>query len=182
MIAWVVWIAGSLWATSAVAGPYTRLQVLLPGESAAPGTPSGKSGVPRAQTEGVPFTVTVRACDSGWNTVTSVTNVIRILSSDGSATLPPDAQLAAGTGSFPVTFHAAGTFTVFAHDVSDNTVPDGASSPVVSMVLQSFTFSAINQKNQNAGVPMSITLTARDPSGNAIEFKAFADPRLLFLS
>ena len=50
-------IAGALWIAPAVAGPYTRLQVLLPGESAAPGTTSGKTGTPRAQTDGVPFTV-----------------------------------------------------------------------------------------------------------------------------
>ena len=36
-----------------------ELQVLLPGESAAPGTGSGKTGTPTAQVAGVPFTVTV---------------------------------------------------------------------------------------------------------------------------
>ena len=35
------------------AGSYSRLQVLLPGESPAPGTASGKTGTPRAQTAGV---------------------------------------------------------------------------------------------------------------------------------
>ncbi len=158
-------IAVMMWTAPAPAATYTRLQVLLPGESPAPGTGSGKTGTPRAQTEGVPFNVTVRACDASWNLVASVSNVIEILSSDGSATLPPDAALSAGTRSFSVTLNAAGSFTVFAHDQSDNTVPDGASSPVTSIVLRSFTFSAINQKNQNAGQPMTITVTARDPSG-----------------
>ena len=101
-------LAGTLWAASALAGPYSRLQVLLPGESAAPGTVSGKTGTPRAQTEGVPFTVTVRACDASWNLVSSVTSLIQITSSDGSATLPPDAQLAGGSGSFPLTFNTGG--------------------------------------------------------------------------
>src|SRR5690242_18671580 len=79
-------LAGPLWAAApAFAAPYTRLQVLLPGESPAPGTPSGKSGTARAQTAGVPFAITVRACDASWNLVTSVTNVIEILSTDGSA-------------------------------------------------------------------------------------------------
>jgi len=161
-------LAAALWTSAALAGPFSRLQVLLPGESAAPGTPSGKSGTPMAQTEGVPFTFTVRACDSGWNTVTSVTDIVRILSSDGSATLPPAAQLVSGTRTFQITFNAGGTFTVFAHDSSDNTIPDDSSSPVISLVLQSFTFSVINQKNQYAGVPMSITVTARDPAGNLV--------------
>ena len=43
----------------AAAGPYTQLQVLLPGETEAPGTISGKTGTPQAQTVGVPFTFRV---------------------------------------------------------------------------------------------------------------------------
>jgi len=112
----IVVIAAAVWTASALAGPYTRLQVLLPGESPAPGTASGKTGTPRAQTEGVPFTATVRACDASWNLVTSISNVMEILSSDGSATLPPDAALSGGTGTFSVTLNAAGSFTIFAHD------------------------------------------------------------------
>ncbi|HEY2956090.1 MAG TPA: FlgD immunoglobulin-like domain containing protein [Candidatus Eisenbacteria bacterium] len=162
-------LAAALWASTALAaGSFSRIQVLLPGESPAPGTTSGKTGTPTAQTKGVPFTFTVRACDSNWNLVTSVTDVVDILSSDATATLPPSAPLASGTASFPLTFNAGGTFTVFAHDHDDNTIPDGTSSPVTAMVLQSFTFSAINQKNQYAGVPMTITVTARDPSGAQI--------------
>src|SRR5262245_27351285 len=159
-------LAATLWAAPLIAGPYSRLQVLVPGESPAPGTPSGKTGTPRAQTEGVPFNVTVRACDSNWNLVTSVTNLIQISSSDNSATLPADAALSGGTRTFAVTFNAApGPFTVFAHDQNDNTVPDGASAAVTSIVLQSFAFSNISQKNQYAGQPMTITITARGPGG-----------------
>ena len=39
---------------SALAQTYTKLQVLLPGESPAPGTGTGKSGAPQSQTVGVP--------------------------------------------------------------------------------------------------------------------------------
>src|SRR5512146_96681 len=46
------------------AGDYTHLQILLPGETAAPGTSTGKMGTPRDQTAGVPFDVRVRACDA----------------------------------------------------------------------------------------------------------------------
>src|SRR5262249_22252510 len=38
---------------------FTRLQILLPGETAAPGTPSGKTGAPTNQQVGVAFDVTV---------------------------------------------------------------------------------------------------------------------------
>ena len=63
----VVWLGllltAQLNAAPAIAGPFARLQVLLPGETAAPGTSSGKTGTPNAQTAGIPFYVTVNACD-----------------------------------------------------------------------------------------------------------------------
>jgi hypothetical protein len=146
----------------------TRLQVLLPGESPAPGTPSGTTGTALAQTVGVPFTVTVRACDDQWNLDATVTDVVRILAGDASATLPAAAQLQSGVGSFTLTFNAAGTFTVYAHDETDGTIPDGASTPVTALVLQGFTFSRITQKNQYAGVPMTVSVMAVDPSGGVV--------------
>jgi hypothetical protein len=152
----------------ALAGPYTRLQVLLPGETAAPGSSTGKTGTPRAQTSGVPFSITVRACDSSWNTVTSVTNVIQILSSDASATLPVPSQLTNGQATFQVTFNAGGTFTLYAHDQTDGTIPDGASAGVACLVLQTFEFDRVTQKNQYAGQPMTTALRARDPNGNLV--------------
>ncbi len=40
-----------------------KLQILLPGMSPAPGTPSGYTGTPFSQTTGVPFQVIVNATD-----------------------------------------------------------------------------------------------------------------------
>ena len=37
-------LAAAVQAAPAMAGPFSRLQVLLPGETAAPNTPSGKTG------------------------------------------------------------------------------------------------------------------------------------------
>ncbi|HEV8479663.1 MAG TPA: FlgD immunoglobulin-like domain containing protein [Candidatus Eisenbacteria bacterium] len=155
-------------ASTAFAGPYTRLQVLVPGETAAPGTSNGKTGTPLNQTAGVPFTITVRACDDSWNTVGTVTNAVQILCSDASATLPSPAQLQSGQRTFTVTLNAGGSFTIFAHDQTDGTIPDGASAKVTSLVLQGFTFSTINQKNQTAGVPMTISMQAVDPAGHVV--------------
>jgi len=158
---------GALLPSTALA-QYTRLQVLLPGETAAPGTPSGKSGTARAQVVGVPFSITVRACDNTWNTVTNNSNTIQITASDVSATIPSPAQLSSGTRIFQVTFNAAGNFTILAHDQSDNTIPDGTSASVASQNLASFTFAAISQKHKYAGVPDGTTVTARDPNGNVV--------------
>ena len=156
-----VLLAALLNAAPAVAATFSQLQVLLPGESAAPGTASGKTGTPRPQTAGIPFLVTVNACDASWNVVPSVTHTIRILSSDASASLPAAAQLASGTGTYLVILNADGNFTITAHDQSDVTIPDGVSAAVRSFVIQSLELSNISQA-QTAGAAFSITITARN--------------------
>lgn len=154
-------LAALLTATPAIAGPFSQLQVLLPGESAAPGTASGKTGTPTAQTAGVPFIVTVNACDASWTVVPSVTHTIRMLSSDASASLPAAAQLVSGTGTYVVILNADGSFTMTAHDQSDGTIPDGTSAPVRSFVISSLALSNVTQP-QTAGVPFAITISARN--------------------
>jgi hypothetical protein len=149
------------------AAPFSQLQVLLPGESAAPGTSSGKTGTPSPQTAGIPFLVTVNACDASWTAVTTVTHTIRILSSDAGASLPAAAQLVGGTGTFLVILNADGNFTIFAHDQSDVTIPDGASSAVRSLLLQSLEFASISQA-QTAGTPFAVSITARNPNGEVV--------------
>ncbi|MBI4363973.1 MAG: hypothetical protein HY568_00955 [Candidatus Latescibacteria bacterium] len=166
--AWFALFLTALGASPALAGPYTRLQVLLPGETAAPGTTGGKTGSPRAQVAGIPFDVTIRACDNTWTTVSSVTNSIQITSSDASATLPDPAQLQAGARTFTVTMNAAGSFNVLAHDQTDNTIPDGTSAAVTVQVLARFEFAGIAQKHKYAGVQDGTTIWARDPNGNTV--------------
>src|SRR5207249_358389 len=100
-------------------GAATKLQILLPGETAAPGTLAGKSGTALAQTAGTPFTVTVNAVDATWNLVNTVTDTVRITSSDVNAILPFDAALVAGTQAFSVTLKTGGTRTVTASDITD---------------------------------------------------------------
>ena len=116
---------------AAVKRPFVKLQVLLPGETAAPNTPSGKTGTPDPQTVGVPFNITVNAVDSLWNRV-SATDTIAITSSDATATLPADAALGNRTRTFSVTLNTAGSFTVTATDVTDGTKTANTSSPVTA--------------------------------------------------
>ena len=59
----------------------TQLQVLLPGETNAPGTVSGKTGTPTPQSVGTPTTVTVNAVDANWNIV-SLSDTVQLSSSD----------------------------------------------------------------------------------------------------
>ena len=178
----------SAFMTPVHAQTYTKLLVLLPGETAAPGTPSGKTGAPVAQTVNVPFTVRVLACDASYNLVSSITHVVSMTSSDESATLPPNTQLSSGQAELTVTMNAAGSFTVTASDESDPTIPDATSSYVTIMALYGFLFSDIAQKHTYAGVPEHYTLTAVDPTGQPVtgfngvvrlkELTSFGDGRI----
>jgi hypothetical protein len=66
-------------------GPFVKLQTLVPGETAVPGTVAGKTGAASGQLQGVPFNITIRAVDSFWNIV-STTDSVGITSDDASAT------------------------------------------------------------------------------------------------
>lgn len=167
-VAIVATFVSMLLGASPALAQYSRLQVLLPGESPAPGTITGKTGVPTSQTVGAPFTVVVRACDSSWNTMTSITNTILLDSSDQSADLPGASALSNGTASLSVTMNADGSFTVSADDQSDGTIPVATSAPVTVYSLAGFEFDRITQKNQYAGVAMSTFVEAVDPSGNRV--------------
>lgn len=161
-------VLGTAGVHDASAQSYTRLQVLLPGETAAPGTLDGKSGTPLVQTVGMPFQVTVRACDANWNTQSSITSQIEIGSTDETATLPTAHALSGGVSQFTVTLNASGTFGFTATDLTDGTIPMATSSQVQAILLQGFEFSRITQKNQYAGQPMAIELHAVDPSGQPV--------------
>src|SRR5262249_17169977 len=102
-------------------GVFTKLQLLAPGETAAPGSSSGKTGTPNAQTAGTGYSVTVNAVDANWNLVNNITDTININSTDPNDVLPANAALVAGTKSFSLTNKTAGTWTVTGTDVTDGT-------------------------------------------------------------
>src|SRR5439155_422769 len=65
-------------------GPFAKLQVLVPGETVAPGTATGKTGTPTAQAAGTAYNVTIRSVDAAWNLVSS-THTVGLTSSDSNA-------------------------------------------------------------------------------------------------
>src|SRR2546425_4060030 len=101
--------------------PFTKLQLFMPGGAAAPGTASGKTGTPNAQTAGTAFTVTVNAVDANWYLVNTVTDTVGITSTDTNATMPGNAALSSGTTTFSVTLMTSGTKTLTATDITDGT-------------------------------------------------------------
>ena len=84
------------------AGPLAKLQLLMPGETAAPGTVSGKTGTPNAQTAGTGFSVTVNAVDANWNIV-STNDTVSLATTDANDVLPANTALVAGTRTLNLT-------------------------------------------------------------------------------
>src|SRR5207247_4520326 len=81
------------------AGAATKLQILLPGEVAAPGTATGKTAAtPTAQTAGTAMAngIVVNAVDANWNVVTSAVPNVTISSTDTNAAIANDNGATAG--------------------------------------------------------------------------------------
>ncbi|MFY9158428.1 beta strand repeat-containing protein, partial [Aquirufa ecclesiirivi] len=133
--------------TLVTAGAVNKLQVLMPGETAAPGTTTGKTGSPTAQTAGTSLNFTVNAVDAYWNLVSSATPTAVITSSDAQATLPSSAALVGGTKQFAITLKTAGNQTVTATDQAATlTANTGASTVVNADVASKLT---VNQQPSN---------------------------------
>lgn len=121
---------------------YSQLQVLLPGQTNAPGTALGYVGTPTpislAAQGGTPTTVTVNACDSQWHIMTSIIDQVHLTTSDGGVPfLPADQSLANGTTSFSgangILFQTTGPQTVTAQDMTSTTVTNAATSAPVTI-------------------------------------------------
>jgi hypothetical protein len=111
---------------------YVKLQVLMPGETAAPGTPTGKTGSPTAQAVGAAFSVIVNAVDNNWSVITGANGTIHLTSTDTNATFDADTPLGSGTVLMGVTFGTNGTWTVTATDTNNPAIPPGTGSPTVA--------------------------------------------------
>src|SRR6202035_2142483 len=63
-------------------GAFAKLQLLVPGETAAPGADPGKTGTPNTKYVNGQFQVTVNAVDQYWNVINTVTDTVQITSND----------------------------------------------------------------------------------------------------
>lgn len=111
----------------------TKLQLLLPGETAAPGTPTGKTGTPLPVYAGSDVNVVINAVDDTWNRV-AITDSVTVTSSDVSAIIGDGNNvltLANGTGTMKIVFGSLGNFTVTATDTTDATKTPGTANVTV---------------------------------------------------
>jgi hypothetical protein len=117
---------------------FTKLLILLPGETNAPNTATGKTGTPIPvdlySGTGGQENITVLAVDSHWNPVGGVTDTIYITSSDLNGYVLNGANpvpLANGSLQIPDWyFSTPGTQTVTATDTTNTNIPPATSSPV----------------------------------------------------
>ncbi|HVV00434.1 MAG TPA: hypothetical protein VHH88_03670 [Verrucomicrobiae bacterium] len=107
---------------------FTQLQVLLPGETNAPDTETGKTGTPTPVSPGSLVNVTVNAVDANFHIVNVSGDVVSLTTDDGSAITPNDTALANGTMSGIIQFNSTGSWTVTATDTTDTSKTPGTSS------------------------------------------------------
>src|SRR5438309_1515777 len=108
----------------------------MPGETASPGSATGKTGTPSAQAAGSSFTVTVNAVDANWNPVTS-TDTIAITSSEIGRASRRDRAQVAGKPTFSITAKTAVAKTDTATDSSDGS-KTANTSPATTINARAF--------------------------------------------
>jgi len=111
-----------------------KLQILVPGESALPGSPTGKSSVGiSTEAAGVAFPVTVSAVDLNWNVVATAAQ-IRLTTNDPYAPAVQLQNLFGGTTVFQMTFAEANLgsagWTITASTVAGTALTLAPSAPV----------------------------------------------------
>jgi uncharacterized repeat protein (TIGR01451 family) len=154
-------------------GPVTKLQLLLPGETAAPGTTAGKTGVPTVQTSSVTIlnNVRVNAVDANWNAIGGAAPDVAINSSDAAATIADDngaaggnLSLVAGSGTLSsFTFGTGGgPQTVTATDVAAG-LSAGTSASVT--VNKSASATSLSSSQNPSVLGQSVTFTATVTGG-----------------
>ena len=108
-----------------------RLIVVLPGETFAPGTETGKTGTPLNQPTSTDFNVTVYMVDRDNYPVRTSTDTIRFTATPApgqTLVLPPDAAMVNGTITVVVSSWDAGTATITAENLSNPTIQAGSSA------------------------------------------------------
>ena len=121
---------------------------------------------PATATSSVAFNFTVTALDQFNNVVTGYTGTVHFTSTDAQATLPANATLTNGVGTFSATLKTAGTRIITATDTVNASIT-GTSSPItVSGSAAHFSVSA--PATATSSVAFNFTVTALDQFNNVV--------------
>lgn len=116
-------------------------------------------GFPSNIPAGVPGMVTITAFDAFNNIATGYTGVLHFTSNDRRAVLPLDSMLAAGVGTFPVTFLTSGTKSITATDGATPSLKATQSGIVITAILLPFPVLFVPIGNQSFTFPVATFLT-----------------------
>ncbi|PKM99629.1 MAG: hypothetical protein CVU78_05255, partial [Elusimicrobia bacterium HGW-Elusimicrobia-2] len=176
-------------AITMASGATSRLQLLLPNESSAPGTDTGRSGTVSTQTAGVEFTVTVNAADQYWNFVSAPAPnpLVNIETSDpydqNWGFDPTNQQLQSGTLPFKITMVTEGNWRIYGYPTNYGYTPAtssllhvqyGAAAkyqvllPTQTAVAGSVSGKSGVPKTQTAGIVFTATVNVTDAYWNIV--------------
>jgi predicted RNA-binding protein with TRAM domain len=151
-------------------GPYSRIVLLCPGETIAPGTAQGRTGTATDQSINYSFVVTVQATDQWYNPVTGPTDMIHITSGDTGAgvQLPPDQAMVDGVAQLNMRLATGGFQQITASNVSKPTMP--TSTTQVRMISSGFHLQAsVTPLNVQAGEQFTLTVQVTNDAGSVIQ-------------
>jgi hypothetical protein len=148
-------------------GPYSRLQILLPGQERAAAATDGLVGTPAIQTTGIAFPARVVATDAYWNQVQDCPLVL-VTPSDLAAAMPVSATLIDGAGSLDMIFGTPGLWALTVGDTTDPAIEPMTSEPF--QVLSSVPTFVIDPVPDSvvAGISFPVNITVTGPDGSTL--------------
>lgn len=153
------------------AGPYEKLQLVLPGETVDPGgfEFDGKTGTPGDQVKSVNFPVQILAVDRLWNPIASVNNRAHLGSDEGSVVagnpIQNDQTMSGGQINMDLFLNNSGLATLTASDLDD---PLMTAQSVPLQILNIGEYRITTPDTAFVGPPSAFTVTVEliDPMGN----------------
>ena len=124
---------------------------------------------PASTTAGMAFSLTVTAQDVYGNTTPAYGGTVTFTSTDSRATLPANATLTNGVGTFSGTLRTAGNQTVTATDTATGSITGSAAVNVVAGALDHWRVtSSADDGGAVAGRPFDVTVIAQDIYNNTV--------------
>ncbi len=120
---------------------------------------------PSSTASGVPFAITVTALNSSGALNSGYSGTVTFSSSDPQATLPANATLTKGVGTFTTTLRTAGTQTILANDTANSTI--AGISNHISVTAGPATHLAVSTPSSVVlNTPFTFAVSALDSAGN----------------
>lgn len=145
-----------------------KLQIILPGETAYPGSVTGKTGTALNQRSGIPFYIYINLVDQYFNKVTGRTDLVS-LSSNGAGAVLPSPNLVNGSVYVEVSEYQVGTGRIISASVSDVQITP-AQSAVFGVFYTLPEIISVSPNECKPGISKVVTVSGTDfVNGTAVE-------------